>query len=94
MSDRRSLLLASVLILLVAGCRGAEPEAQEGGTLRFGAALSLTGQLSREGELTRDGYEYCKQVINGEGGVQVGDQTYQLDIVYQDDRSTPDVAAQ
>lgn len=94
MTARRFLAVLAALALLGAACRGTEGGGAQGGTLRFGAALSLTGQLSREGTLTREGYEYCRQVINQKGGVQVGDQTYRLAISYQDDRSTPDVAAQ
>lgn len=77
-----------------AGGEGGGTESAEGETLTFGAALSLTGDLSREGTLTRDGYELCKKVVNERGGVQVGDTQQQLEIVYQDDTSTPDVAAQ
>jgi branched-chain amino acid transport system substrate-binding protein len=89
--------VASVLSLALVGC-GSDDEggsgAPSGDTLTFGAALSLTGKLSREGTLTREGYDYCKQVINAKGGVKLGDKSYQLAIDYQDDQSTPDVAAQ
>ena len=68
--------------------------AQPTETLTLGAALSLTGKLSREGTLTRDGYELCKEVVNSKGGVDVGGTAHSLEIVYQDDTSTPDVAAQ
>ena len=55
--------------------------------------MSLTGTQAREGVLTREGYEVCQQVVNGKGGLKVGDTTYQLTIDYQDDTSTPDTAA-
>src|SRR6266511_3699374 len=74
---------------------------KEGGYMRLkplvlalGAALSLTGSLSREGGLTKDGYEYCKQVVNDKGGVNAGGDSYKLQIKYQDDTSEPDTAAQ
>jgi branched-chain amino acid transport system substrate-binding protein len=97
--SRRVLVILSCVFLVTASCRGIggddeEAAGAQGGTLRFGAALSLTGQLSREGVLTREGYEYAKKIINEKGGVKVGDQTYELDITYQDDKSAPDVAAQ
>jgi branched-chain amino acid transport system substrate-binding protein len=94
---RRIGWLLCCMLLVAGACKGSGGEESEagveGGTLKFAAALSLTGQLSREGVLTQEGYEYCKQVINVDG-VQVGDKSYKLDIVYQDDKSTPDVAAQ
>jgi branched-chain amino acid transport system substrate-binding protein len=97
--SRRLFAILSCAFLLVAACRGIGEDTEESGgvegdTLTFGAALSLTGQLSREGILTKEGYEYCAKVINEKGGFEAGDQTYQLEITYQDDKSTPDVAAQ
>lgn len=92
---RKAILIAlSLAVLAGAACKSSEEGDAGGGTLRIGAALSLTGSLSREGRLTRDGYEYCKQVINDGGGVTVGDDSYRVQITYQDDTSTPDVAAQ
>jgi len=97
MSVRKFLTLISVLALVGAACKGGGgggTETAKGGTLTFGAALSLTGSLAREGILTKEGYEYFRKVINEKGGVKVGGKTYTLAIKYQDDRSTPDVAAQ
>jgi branched-chain amino acid transport system substrate-binding protein len=61
-------------------------------TVTVGAALSLTGSLSREGVLTREGYDHCVTAVNRRGGVHVGDRAYKLALRYQDDQSTPDVA--
>ncbi|MEO8322659.1 MAG: ABC transporter substrate-binding protein, partial [Actinomycetota bacterium] len=96
---KRLLALLSCLLLLTTACKGVggdggEASGVKGDTLMFGAALSLTGQLAREGVLTKEGYDYCKKVVNEKGGVEVGDKSYELDITYQDDKSTPDVAAQ
>lgn len=96
---KRLLALLSCVLLLTTACKGVggddgEESGVKGDTLMFGAALSLTGQLSREGILTKEGYDYCKKVVNEKGGVEVGDKSYDLDITYQDDKSTPDVAAQ
>lgn len=91
----RLVAVACVFALAAVGC-GSEGggAAGDGEELTFGAALSLTGKLAREGELTREGYDYCREVINEKGGVEVGGTTYQLNIEYQDDTSTPDTAAQ
>src|SRR5256714_244582 len=90
---------AAALLLLAAGCgsKGARTSDTGGagtGKLVLGASLSLTGSLAREGTLPREGYEVCRGVVNGKGGVPVGGKKLTLDITYQDDTSKPDTAAQ
>ncbi len=90
-------ITAATLALAVGGC-GSKGEASNaapaGGKLVLGASLSLTGSLAREGILTKEGYEVCKSVVNGKGGVSVGGTKLTLDIRYQDDTSKPDTAGQ
>jgi branched-chain amino acid transport system substrate-binding protein len=98
MGRRGTTMLAGVLGLTAVACGGggsAGAKSKDGGgkTLTLAAALSLTGTQAREGVLTREGYEICQQVVNGKGGLKVGDTTYTLAITYQDDTSTPDTAA-
>jgi branched-chain amino acid transport system substrate-binding protein len=69
-------------------------DAVKGDTIKLGAALSLTGQLAREGELTKQGYEFCTSRVNEKGGVKVGDKSYKIAITYRDDKSEPDTAGQ
>jgi branched-chain amino acid transport system substrate-binding protein len=66
----------------------------KGGTVQFGAALSLTGSLAREGVLTKQGYQLCQDKVNGQGGIDAGGKKYKLAIRYPDDKSQPDTAAQ
>ena len=63
-------------------------------TITLGSAISLTGKYSTNGEHTQRGYDLAVDMINQNGGVQVGDTTYMLDIVYYDDESTPARGAQ
>jgi branched-chain amino acid transport system substrate-binding protein len=89
-----AVLLAAVL--LAAGCssKGERDQAEANGSLVFGASLSLTGSLAREGTLTMEGYDVCRNVVNSKGGVNVGGRKLTLDIRYQDDISKADTAAQ
>jgi branched-chain amino acid transport system substrate-binding protein len=86
------------LALAVSGCgsKGAEKSSSGSGSglLTLGASMSLTGSLAREGALTKEGYEICRDVVNSKGGVPVGGKKLKLDIKFQDDTSTPDTAAQ
>jgi branched-chain amino acid transport system substrate-binding protein len=87
---------AALLAVPLAGC-GSKGEATNNapaGTLTFGASISLSNSLAREGKLTQEGYDVCKSVVNGKGGVSVGGKKMTLDIKYQDDTSKPDTAAQ
>ena len=101
MLRRPAVILGTVVVLvagIVSGCgKGGgdeEGSALKGGRLRMGAALSLTGSLAKEGALTKQGYQLCQEKVNARGGVKVGDQKAKLAIIYSDDRSQPDTAAQ
>lgn len=91
---RRGLCIGSAIVLAATGCGS---KGSSGGSsddvLRFGAPYSNTGALAREGALTKEGYELCRQTINAKGGVQVGDKKLKIEISYSDDTSKPDVAA-
>jgi branched-chain amino acid transport system substrate-binding protein len=62
-------------------------------TILFGAAVSFTGSLAKEGRLTREGYDFWKDYVNEHGGLRVGGKLYHIDINYYDDESNPQTAA-
>ncbi|MDH3679481.1 MAG: amino acid ABC transporter substrate-binding protein [Acidimicrobiia bacterium] len=63
-------------------------------TVRIGAALSETGNFAREGQWNQRGYDIWLNWVNDEyGGIKVGDQTCNAEIVYYDDESDPDTSA-
>ena len=66
----------------------------EGDTIVLGAAVSLTGKYSTNGEHTRNGYNLAVKRINEMGGVNVGGKSYKFDIIYYDDESDSGRAAQ
>jgi len=90
------LVITSACALALSGCgsKGSAQSQAGSDTLTLGAAVSLTGQLAREGGLTKEGYELCQSKVNAAGGVPVGGKKLKLDIQYQDDTSKPDTAAQ
>ena len=56
--------------------------------IKMGAAVSLTGALSREGNYCKDSYEYWREYVNNDlGGITVGGKKYEIDIKYYDDQS-------
>jgi branched-chain amino acid transport system substrate-binding protein len=81
----KSHVLALVVLAALAsdGCKP-KPE-----TLVVGAYLSLSGVDSTFGTDTRDGIELALEQANSAGGVTVGDKREKLEVVYEDDKSSP-----
>ncbi|GAA2622345.1 amino acid ABC transporter substrate-binding protein [Actinomadura fulvescens] len=90
-----SLVAGAVTAALLAAACGSKGESggATGDTLVLGAPYSNTGALAREGQLTKQGYDLCKETINARGGVPVGSRRLRIDIRYSDDTSKADVAA-
>jgi len=98
-SKSKSLSLVAAVAaftVVAAGCgsKGEQKSSGESDTLTIGASMSLTGKLAREGALTKEGYELCRDKVNAKGGADVGGKKVKLDIQFQDDTSKPDTAAQ
>ena len=87
-------LFAAAMALAVAASGGMPlPAAAQENTIVFGASLALTGRDSREGALTKEGYDFWKDYANAHGGIKVGGKMYKIDIKYADDESSPQTAA-
>lgn len=81
---------------IAAGSVGATttPVGECAGTIRFGAAVSETGRYEREGKDTREGYQLWESWVNDEyGGIKVGDECFNAEVVYYDDESDADRVA-
>ncbi|MFO0996113.1 MAG: amino acid ABC transporter substrate-binding protein [Alphaproteobacteria bacterium] len=89
---RVSFLLSAIV---VAGLGLAAPAASkvEGNTIVLGAAVSLTGKYSIDGQHTKNGYELAVKRVNEQGGVKVGGKAYKVEIRYYDDESSNERAA-
>jgi len=89
-------VVLAALALLAGGCLSST--SQRGATgddvIRVGSAISLTGSLSSEGELTEDGYRFCEKVVDSSGGVVVAGRHLRLQITWANDQSSPSLAAQ
>ena len=78
-------------ILAVAGLRSAALAQDR--VIRFGASLSLTGSLSDNGRLVKDGYDFYVKHINQQfGGIDMAGTKYRVEIKYHDDQSNPTTA--
>lgn len=91
------VLTLCVLILpfVLSACGGTSPSSTStSNTLLFGAPISLTGSTSTEGKLTLEGYQLWVKQVNAHGGIKVGNTTYQVQLKYYDDGSSPTKSAQ
>ena len=88
------LRLAASSALLAAGLTVGASGALAQDTIKLGAAISLSGKYSTNGGHTQAGYDMAVDIINSNGGVSVDGKTYNLEIVYYDDESTPARGAQ
>jgi branched-chain amino acid transport system substrate-binding protein len=84
---------AMVSLLALSLAVGAFPAAAAD-TIVFGAAVSLTGKTAKEGEYTRDGYNFFVDTINAMGGITVGGKKYRVEVKYYDDESKSERTAQ
>jgi branched-chain amino acid transport system substrate-binding protein len=91
----RSAILAGLgLIILLAGglwLFATLANAGESPTLVFGATLSITGPTAKEGEYSRDGYNFYIDTLNSQGGLKIGDKKYRLKLQYYDDQGNPEL---
>ncbi len=62
--------------------------------LKIGAAVSLTGNLAREGALLRDGYQFWRDAVNEVGGIEVDGKKYKVEVIFYDDESKAQTSAQ
>jgi len=96
MSGRVMLTLIAAVAMLAAACNNAPPtggpgpSAAAGGTLRIGFTSSQTGSLNKESKEQTQGLQLWANDVNGQGGIAVGDQRYQVQLVSYDDESVQD----
>lgn len=84
-----SAVMALVCLASLVFSVGTAPAAE---TLKIGFNIPLTGDIPKVGESSKYAAEILKTEINGAGGVKVGDKTYMLDFVYEDNESKAESA--
>ena len=89
----QSRLSALALAFWVTGVAFFGVPAQAQGVIKFGAALPLTGPLATEGNKQKAGYEIWMDLVNGQGGINVGGKKMKVEIRYYDYESKTPVAS-
>ena len=85
--------LLAVAMALGACGNAASGTPTTGEAIVFGAAVSFTGAQSKEGALTKQGYDLWLDWINQQGGIVVNNVKHPVQIKYEDDQSSPNLSA-
>ena len=81
-----ALMVALATVVTTSGLAAAQ-------TIKIGAALALTGPVSKEGKLVKDGYDFWLAEVNKRGGITVGGKRQPVQIVFYDDESNAQTSA-
>src|SRR3989449_4934688 len=95
MRGRKLAPVLAGLAVFLAACGGSSSAnaPTTGSTIVFGAAVSLTGSQSKEGGLTKQGYDLWLDWIKARGGIVVNNVKHPVDIKYEDDQSNANLSA-
>lgn len=85
----RSVLALAFVMTLVAGCQ-AGGGAPYGGVIRIGHVAPLTGDIPKVGEEGKYALEMLMEQTGGE--LEVGDHTYKIEIIHEDNESKAESA--
>lgn len=63
------------------------PERPNRNAIHFGVSISKTGRYQIEGQNVIEGYDLWREHVNKNGGIKIGNKSYQVKIKYYDDQS-------
>jgi branched-chain amino acid transport system substrate-binding protein len=78
---------ALIATLALAACKPGG--ADQGPVIKIGSAAPLTGEIAHLGKDNENGARMAVDDINASGGVKLGDKTYRLELVGEDDKADP-----
>lgn len=89
---KKSFRKLGALLVILAAILCMAPAAMAKDTIKIGFNLPLTGDIPEVGEGSKNAAEMYLEDINGAGGLEVGDEKYDLEFVFMDNESKPDSA--
>ncbi len=89
----RKLALLAVAAVAAFACGTTSAGPTTGSTITLGAPLGLTGSLTKESQLTQQGYNLWSDWINARGGILVNNVKHPVVIKYYDDTSNANQSA-
>lgn len=90
MAQRRRALWTVTLVLALAACKpSTQDAASQQPVIKIGSAEPLTGEIAHLGKDNENGATMAIEEINAAGGLKLGDKTYKLQLVSEDDKADP-----
>lgn len=82
---RQVLFLGLILVLMLVGCNTAPAE-----KIRIGVIAPITGDIAIVGAFTVESAQMAADEVNAAGGLMVGDKRYVVELIIEDNQSTPE----
>src|SRR5512143_1095320 len=87
----RSWVLLTLMVVVLGICLSSNVWAAD--VIRIGFDIELTGDIPKVGEASKYAAEMLRAQINRAGGLKVGNKSYQLNFVYEDNEAKAESAA-
>src|SRR4030043_1620238 len=84
-------ILCIVMVLMLGICLSSNVWAAD--VIKIGFNIELTGDIPKVGEASKYAAEMLKDQINRAGGLKVGNKSYQLNFIYEDNEAKAESAA-
>lgn len=78
---------------VLAACGGGGGGGGATDTFKVGAVLELSGASATGGQIAQRGYQLWADTVNSKGGLSIGDQKYNVELIVQDCKSDPATGA-
>ena len=75
-----SAMLLALTVLAFAGGQGGQPTGEK--VVKIGCSVSMSGKMAPEGTNVKRGVELWEEFVNSKGGIKVGNDMYQVEVVY------------
>jgi len=82
------ILVFSLLVVPI--CTSGAPSTSDSKTLKIGQMLEMSGPFAPGLELVQQGTAVCAQWINDNGGINVAGQKYNVQVLLEDNKSSPE----
>ncbi len=86
------LLICIGVMIVATACAPVKPSSEQK-VLKFGSLLPFSGPASMYGERGSQIDQVYIELLNEDGGIKIGDDTYRIELICEDDQFTPAGAA-